>query len=110
MFYFHFKGILKLKIKSQKKINLKFILKKLDIRWFSGIEILLLQSAKKKSQIITFSEGLDCSVLHRYCRITVLKNAAGGFPGGAVVESLPANAGDAGSRPGLGRSHMPRSN
>ena len=29
---------------------------------------------------------------------------------GAVVESLPANAGDAGSSPGLGRSHMPRSN
>ena len=33
----------------------------------------------------------------------------GGFPGGAVVESLPANAGDRGSSPGLGRSHMPRS-
>ena len=34
----------------------------------------------------------------------------GGFPGGAVVENLPANAGDMGSIPGLGRSHMPRSN
>ena len=33
-----------------------------------------------------------------------------GFPDGAVVESLPANAGDTGSSPGLGRSHMPRSN
>ncbi|KAJ8780354.1 hypothetical protein J1605_011618 [Eschrichtius robustus] len=33
----------------------------------------------------------------------------GGFPGGAVVENLPANAGDMGSSPGLGRSHMPRS-
>ncbi|KAJ8794346.1 hypothetical protein J1605_019008 [Eschrichtius robustus] len=32
-----------------------------------------------------------------------------GFPGGAVVESLPANAGDTGSSPGLGGSHMPRS-
>ena len=32
-----------------------------------------------------------------------------GFPGGAVVENLPANAGDVGSSPGLGRSHMPRS-
>ena len=31
-----------------------------------------------------------------------------GFPGGAVVESLPASAGDAGSSPGLGGSHMPR--
>ena len=27
-----------------------------------------------------------------------------------VVENLPANAGDTGSSPGLGRSHMPRSN
>ena len=33
-----------------------------------------------------------------------------GFPGGAVVENLPVNAGDMGSSPGLGRSHMPRSN
>ena len=33
-----------------------------------------------------------------------------GFPGGAVVENLPANAGDMGSSPGPGRSHMPRSN
>ena len=30
-----------------------------------------------------------------------------GFAGGAVVKNLPANAGDMGSRPGLGRSHMP---
>ena len=33
-----------------------------------------------------------------------------GFPGGAVVENLPANVGDTGSSPGLGRSHMPWSN
>ena len=33
-----------------------------------------------------------------------------GFPGGAVVGSLPANAGDTGSIPGLGGSHVPRSN
>ena len=32
-----------------------------------------------------------------------------GFPGGAVVENLPANAGDTGSSPGLGGSHMLRS-
>ena len=34
----------------------------------------------------------------------------GGFPGGAVVKNPPANAEDTGSSPGLGRSHMPRSN
>ena len=33
-----------------------------------------------------------------------------GFPGGAVVENPPANAGDTGSSPGPGRSHMLRSN
>ena len=33
-----------------------------------------------------------------------------GFPGGAVVENPPANAGDMGLIPGPRRSHMPRSN
>ena len=32
------------------------------------------------------------------------------FPGGAVAENLPANAGDTGSIPGPGRSHMPQKN
>ena len=32
------------------------------------------------------------------------------FLGGTVVKNLPANAGDTGSSPGPGRSHMPRSN
>ena len=30
-----------------------------------------------------------------------------GFPGGSVVKNLPANAGDTGLIPGLGRSHIP---
>ena len=34
----------------------------------------------------------------------------GDFPGGEVVKNLPANAGDTGSSPGSGRSHMPWSN
>ena len=33
-----------------------------------------------------------------------------GFSGGSVVKPLPANAGDMGSIPDLGRSHMPQSN
>ena len=36
-----------------------------------------------------------------------IKSYYPGFPGGAVVESPPANAGDMGSCPGPGRSHMP---
>ena len=42
--------------------------------------------------------------------ISQIKNGLKGFPGGVVVENLPANAEDTGSSPGLGRSHMPRSN
>ena len=38
-----------------------------------------------------------------------LRNPGLGFPGGAVVRSPPANAGDTGSSPGPGGSHMPRS-
>ena len=38
------------------------------------------------------------------------KKTVEGFPGGAVVENLPANAGDTDSSPGLGGSHMQRSN
>ena len=37
-----------------------------------------------------------------------IKKTPQGFPGGAVVENLPANAGDTGSSPGLGGSHVPR--
>ena len=42
--------------------------------------------------------------------VHLFKKCLLGFPGGTVVESLPANAGDTGSSPGLGRSHMPGSN
>ena len=40
----------------------------------------------------------------------MLKNSNWGFPGGAVGENPLANAGDTGSSPGPGRSHMLRSN
>ena len=40
----------------------------------------------------------------------MLKRTLLGFPGGTVVENLPANAGDTDSSPGLVRSHMPRNN
>ena len=46
----------------------------------------------------------------KICSLVHSEMCTGGFPGGAVVESLPANAGDTGSSLGLGGSHMPRSN
>ena len=60
----------------------------------------------REQRCVTFSDSLALC----YGLSSVLKNSYVGFPGGAVVENLPANAGDVGSSPGLGRSHMPRSN
>ena len=40
---------------------------------------------------------------------TVAESLVVDFPGGPVVKNLPANAGDMGSSPGPGRSHMPQS-
>jgi len=37
----------------------------------------------------------------------VQENKVLGFPDSSVVKNLSANAGDIGSIPGLGRSHMP---
>ena len=51
--------------------------------------------------------------LTQHCKSTMLqlkKKKVLGFPGGAVVNNPPANAGDEGSSPGPGSSHMPRSN
>ena len=39
-----------------------------------------------------------------------LKKEVRDFPGGTVVKNPPANAGDMGSSPGPGSSHMPGSN
>ena len=55
------------------------------------------------------STGLSSVHVYPWCLFLFLKRFQG-FPGGAVVESLPASAGDTGSSPGLGRSHMPQGN
>ena len=44
------------------------------------------------------------------CCERIKKMHARDFPGGAVVKNPLANAGDTGSSPGPGRSHMPWSN
>ena len=42
--------------------------------------------------------------------LILYKGPCFGFPGGPVVKSLPANEGDTGSIPYLGRFHMPQGN
>ena len=44
------------------------------------------------------------------CISHLLKHKAPEFPGGAVVKNPPAKAGDIGSTPGPGISHMPPGN
>ena len=48
--------------------------------------------------------------LEKERRKYVSKQGMQDFRGGTVVKNPPANAGDMGSSPGPGRSHMPQSN
>ena len=49
-------------------------------------------------------------LLSIYPEKTIIQKESWDFPGGTVVKNPPANAGYTGSSPGLGKSHMPRSN
>ena len=76
-------------------------IKKNEIRPFAAtwmdLQIIILSKSHREKQIpydITYMWNLKYE----------------GFPGGTVVESPPANAGDTGSSPGPGGSHMPWSN
>ena len=53
---------------------------------------------------------LKTFIIRHLFLVWLLKIMLQGFPGGAVVENLPASAGDTGSSPGLGGSHVPWSN
>ena len=48
----------------------------------------------------------DCAGYADGTMIECVTSGLQGFSGGSVVKSLPANAGDVGSIPGLGGSHM----
>ena len=60
--------------------------------------------------LLSLTESLAKASENLCLRFQVKRLRNEGFPGGAVVKNLAANAGDLGSSPGLGRSHMPRSN
>ena len=55
-------------------------------------------------------QGHCCSAIAQCCQVLKRKLRFWDFPGGTVVKNPPANAGDKGSSPGPGRSHMLRSN
>ena len=81
---------------------LKIIFIKQCTIWFP------IQTLYRKKTRTKFMHILTC-VKSIKCEKSSFKSKCQGFPGGAVVENLPANAGDTGLSPGLGRSHMPRS-
>ena len=57
------------------------------------------------------SRGLDTKhEMGKWSKEKTKVNGIGDFRGGAMVKNPPANAGDTGSNPGPGRSHMLRSN
>ena len=47
---------------------------------------------------------------NQFTQLSTLNKKNQDISGRAVVKNLPASAGDMGLSPGLGRSHMPRSN
>ena len=76
-------------------------------QWIFNMPQLLIRQWKLKLQIL--AERWNRERIQWWWEPKVQKFKIG-FPGGAVVGNLPASAGDTGSSPGLGGSHMPRSN
>ena len=77
-------------------------------KWWLAIIIIIITATTTINIFGRVISAIRKTSIHQ--SIHSLKKDCLGFPGGAVVESLPANAGDMGSSPGLGRYHMPRSN
>ena len=71
------------------------------------------QTHRCREQTSGYQWGLDgrgnIGVQEWEVQTIVFKIGSRDFPGGAVVKNPPANAGDTGSSPGPGRSHMLRS-
>ena len=95
-----------------------FTVSSLMFKFLIHFELIIAYVVRQGSNFIVLHVDIQFSQHHLLKRLSFLivyswhpcqKLVVWGFPGGAVVENLPANAGEPGSSPGLGRSHMPRS-
>ena len=75
-----------------------------EIRWSMTVGKM---AHSKRSDTIQFRHRAKLGGRGRGPRLRAEKATLWDFPDGSVVKSLPANAGDTGSIPDLGRSHMP---
>ena len=63
-----------------------------------------------KDKIVWSSQQMQKKHLAKFNILFMIKTLNRDFRGGTVVKNPPANAGDTGSSPGLGRFHMLQSN
>ena len=86
--------------------------KRLLISWLQSPSAVLLEPRKIKSDTVSLGK---CKPRPQrditwHTSQTLLLERRQSFPGSSGPKNPPASAGDRGSIPGLGRSHMPRSN
>ena len=103
---------------SSKNFSFSYYIRYIDLSPFAYLHTIFVYVMKQVSNFIFLHVDIKLS---QYCLLKFYsfpialcwqpyQNSIEGFPGGTVVENLPANAGHTDSSPGLGRSHMPRSN